>query len=109
MESAENDVPNRNLNAMESAEIDVPNRNLNAAELELVKLDGSSGQSESDIRFERAISVENSVSMTTLILSSTIAAGVQFGWALQLSLLTPYIQENEFMFQRYLSKGAVGR
>lgn len=31
-------------------------------------------------------------SMVTLVLSCTIAAGVQFGWALQLSLLTPYIQ-----------------
>jgi solute carrier family 45 protein 1/2/4 len=28
----------------------------------------------------------------TLVLSCTVAAGVQFGWALQLSLLTPYIQ-----------------
>lgn len=31
-------------------------------------------------------------SLVTLILSCTVAAGVQFGWALQLSLLTPYIQ-----------------
>ncbi|XP_044492922.1 sucrose transport protein SUC3-like [Mangifera indica] len=31
-------------------------------------------------------------SLFTLILSCTVAAGVQFGWALQLSLLTPYIQ-----------------
>ncbi|XP_030961434.1 sucrose transport protein SUC3 isoform X2 [Quercus lobata] len=31
-------------------------------------------------------------SLATLVLSCTIAAGVQFGWALQLSLLTPYIQ-----------------
>ncbi|KAE8682967.1 Sucrose transport protein SUT4 [Hibiscus syriacus] len=31
-------------------------------------------------------------SLVTLVLSCTIAAGVQFGWALQLSLLTPYIQ-----------------
>ncbi|KAI3516414.1 hypothetical protein L1887_15329 [Cichorium endivia] len=31
-------------------------------------------------------------SLITLILSCTVAAGVQFGWALQLSLLTPYIQ-----------------
>ncbi|KAI7993832.1 Sucrose transport protein SUC3 [Camellia lanceoleosa] len=30
--------------------------------------------------------------LATLILSCTVAAGVQFGWALQLSLLTPYIQ-----------------
>eukprot|EP00250_Pteridium_aquilinum_P007529 c17221_g2_i1 orf=1-1149(-) len=33
-----------------------------------------------------------SSSLLTLTLSSTVAAGVQFGWALQLSLLTPYIQ-----------------
>ncbi|TYI51641.1 hypothetical protein E1A91_D12G190500v1 [Gossypium mustelinum] len=31
-------------------------------------------------------------SLMTLVLSCMIAAGVQFGWALQLSLLTPYIQ-----------------
>ncbi|XP_068326157.1 sucrose transport protein SUC3-like isoform X1 [Pyrus communis] len=30
--------------------------------------------------------------LLTLVLSCTVAAGVQFGWALQLSLLTPYIQ-----------------
>lgn len=32
------------------------------------------------------------ISLVTLVLSCTVAAGVQFGWALQLSLLTPYIQ-----------------
>lgn len=32
------------------------------------------------------------LSMCRLALSSMVAAGVQFGWALQLSLLTPYIQ-----------------
>ncbi|KAL5553885.1 hypothetical protein UlMin_041286 [Ulmus minor] len=31
-------------------------------------------------------------SLVNLVLSCTVAAGVQFGWALQLSLLTPYIQ-----------------
>ncbi|KAL3511150.1 hypothetical protein ACH5RR_030551 [Cinchona calisaya] len=35
---------------------------------------------------------EKHCSLLTLILSCTVAAGVQFGWALQLSLLTPYIQ-----------------
>lgn len=35
---------------------------------------------------------EKHASLWTLILSCTVAAGVQFGWALQLSLLTPYIQ-----------------
>ncbi|CAI0627783.1 unnamed protein product [Linum tenue] len=34
-------------------------------------------------------------SLVTLVLSCTVAAGVQFGWALQLSLLTPYIQASE--------------
>jgi len=29
---------------------------------------------------------------TKLVLACMVAAGVQFGWALQLSLLTPYIQ-----------------
>lgn len=35
-------------------------------------------------------------SLVILILSCTVAAGVQFGWALQLSLLTPYIQVRFF-------------
>jgi len=35
---------------------------------------------------------EKHINLMTLILSCTVAAGVQFGWALQLSLLTPYIQ-----------------
>ncbi|XP_065861445.1 sucrose transport protein SUC3 [Euphorbia lathyris] len=34
----------------------------------------------------------NHFSFVALVLSCTVAAGVQFGWALQLSLLTPYIQ-----------------
>ncbi|RDX92622.1 Sucrose transport protein SUC3, partial [Mucuna pruriens] len=35
---------------------------------------------------------KNNASLLILVLSCTVAAGVQFGWALQLSLLTPYIQ-----------------
>lgn len=35
---------------------------------------------------------KNQCSLLTLTLSCMIAGGVQFGWALQLSLLTPYIQ-----------------
>lgn len=34
-------------------------------------------------------------SMKTLVLSCMVGAGVQFGWALQLSLLTPYIQASD--------------
>ncbi|KAL8196484.1 hypothetical protein R6Q57_024779 [Mikania cordata] len=37
-------------------------------------------------------SLAKNCSLITLVLSCTVAAGVQFGWALQLSLLTPYIQ-----------------
>ncbi|KAH7307507.1 hypothetical protein KP509_22G062900 [Ceratopteris richardii] len=33
------------------------------------------------------------VPLKSLALISSVAAGVQFGWALQLSLLTPYVQE----------------
>ncbi|XVE91456.1 hypothetical protein REPUB_Repub01dG0011400 [Reevesia pubescens] len=36
--------------------------------------------------------ISKDCSLMTLVLSCTIAGGVQFGWALQLSLLTPYIQ-----------------
>lgn len=36
--------------------------------------------------------VTSGSSYKTLVLACMIAAGVQFGWALQLSLLTPYIQ-----------------
>eukprot|EP00249_Psilotum_nudum_P012541 c23844_g1_i2 orf=1144-2028(-) len=41
---------------------------------------------------ESSVSVGGVVPLRTLALSSMVAAGVQFGWALQLSLLTPYIQ-----------------
>ena len=40
-------------------------------------------------------------SLATLVLSCTIAAGVQFGWALQLSLLTPYIQVHSLSLSLY--------
>ena len=38
-------------------------------------------------------SPENSSSIAKITLVASIAAGVQFGWALQLSLLTPYVQQ----------------
>lgn len=37
-------------------------------------------------------------SLRMLILSCTVAAGVQFGWALQLSLLTPYVQVSSDLY-----------
>ncbi|CAK9865111.1 unnamed protein product [Sphagnum jensenii] len=36
---------------------------------------------------------KNRVPISALIQVASVAAGVQFGWALQLSLLTPYVQE----------------
>ncbi|XP_050365261.1 sucrose transport protein-like [Argentina anserina] len=36
---------------------------------------------------------EPSSSISKIVLVASIAAGVQFGWALQLSLLTPYVQQ----------------
>ncbi|BBN05164.1 solute carrier family 45, member 1/2/4 [Marchantia polymorpha subsp. ruderalis] len=38
------------------------------------------------------VDLQPKLPLITLALSSMIAAGIQFGWALQLSLLTPYIQ-----------------
>ncbi|CAI9297133.1 unnamed protein product [Lactuca saligna] len=94
---------------MDSVSIRVPYKNLkhNAdAEVEMMSF-----QEEADPRIEsdnsnrfsngngsnhsssspQGLPTEN-CSLITLILSCTVAAGVQFGWALQLSLLTPYIQ-----------------
>ncbi|KAL6216118.1 hypothetical protein ACLB2K_009345 [Fragaria x ananassa] len=42
---------------------------------------------------EAANSPEKSSSISKITLVASIAAGVQFGWALQLSLLTPYVQQ----------------
>ncbi|KAJ8569920.1 hypothetical protein K7X08_006497 [Anisodus acutangulus] len=71
-------------------------------EVELVNVDDESGFTHLEIRSDDSSSsprVSNPQqhppirnSLLTLILSCTVAAGVQFGWALQLSLLTPYIQ-----------------
>ncbi|KAG0453053.1 hypothetical protein HPP92_025422 [Vanilla planifolia] len=95
----------------DAVSIRVPYRHLNEAELELVSLDGdihdgeeggaktrfpvsgSSPSSSSDFESSTPLPQGNrGSSLKTLILGSMVGAGVQFGWALQLSLLTPYIQ-----------------
>lgn len=86
----------------ESVSISVPYRNLREdVELEMVtrhQLEpGSSSFSSSSSPSNHpesadGESVSKNCSLVTLVLSCTVAAGVQFGWALQLSLLTPYIQ-----------------
>ncbi|WOH16451.1 hypothetical protein DCAR_0936004 [Daucus carota subsp. sativus] len=96
---------------MDSTSIRVPYKHLKQAEVEMnrfdesvdrrgrldhVNLNGAAANAESA---ENASSSQQQqqqrsegISMVTLVLSCTVAAGVQFGWALQLSLLTPYIQ-----------------
>ncbi|KAF5730737.1 sucrose transport protein SUC3 isoform X1 [Tripterygium wilfordii] len=95
----------------DSVSIRVPYRNLKKdVEVEMVGVDEpahrvelnspSSSPSSSSYRVGGGASDSSSpipirskpCSMMTLILSCMVAAGVQFGWALQLSLLTPYIQ-----------------
>ncbi|KAH6809483.1 sucrose transporter 2 [Perilla frutescens var. frutescens] len=90
---------------MDAVSIRVPYKNLKQ-EVELVGADdwehrqihisssppGSSGAGESPQDTHQHDPPQNNCSLLTLILSCTVAAGVQFGWALQLSLLTPYVQ-----------------
>ncbi|KAJ0963969.1 hypothetical protein J5N97_029091 [Dioscorea zingiberensis] len=101
---------------MDTVSIRVPYRNLNAAELEMAHLNGDPSGEIDDLGSRPSGGLPASFpshspsspdaynssdatpraqprsSMVTLILSCMVAAGVQFGWALQLSLLTPYIQ-----------------
>lgn len=95
----------------DSVSIRVPYTNLKDTEVEMMGLDeahhridlNSSAPSPSsssprvsngngDLPQPQSLPVPNQNTLMTLILSCTVAAGVQFGWALQLSLLTPYIQ-----------------
>ncbi|XP_042504377.1 sucrose transport protein SUC3 isoform X1 [Macadamia integrifolia] len=85
-----------------SVSISVPYRNLRQAEVELIASNEAhhpidlNSRSSNDISNQSGSSLPasapNSSGWKTLILGSMVAAGVQFGWALQLSLLTPYIQ-----------------
>lgn len=97
----------------DSVSIRVPYKNLRNAELELVGVDEAHHPIDLDSPSSRpsdngapngsapaaaaAAPPSRNISLTTLILSCTVAAGVQFGWALQLSLLTPYIQVPVFL------------
>lgn len=95
---------------MDSVSIRVPYKNLRQAEVELVGVDephpidhnlkGSNGIPNGSLSPSRVPISSNYCSLKTLILSCMVAAGVQFGWALQLSLLTPYIQV--LLFSRHI-------
>ncbi|KAI3467373.1 hypothetical protein Pfo_024036 [Paulownia fortunei] len=93
---------------MDAVSIRVPYKNLKQ-EVELVAADDSEQRGSLQIHNSSSLpglsgggdpppdsdqhqAPPNHCSLLTLILSCTVAAGVQFGWALQLSLLTPYIQ-----------------
>ncbi|GAU48883.1 hypothetical protein TSUD_369860 [Trifolium subterraneum] len=79
-----------------SVSIHVPYKNLrtdsSAPEVELVGVDETRDRIDLNSPSSDQFPKKNNVSLTHLVLSCTVAAGVQFGWALQLSLLTPYIQ-----------------
>ncbi|XP_073300371.1 sucrose transport protein SUC3-like [Primulina huaijiensis] len=89
---------------MDAVSIRVPYKNLEQ-EVELAGFDGGEQRRRSQIHAsslsdggdlppdsDQRHPLQKHCSLLTLILSCTVAAGVQFGWALQLSLLTPYIQ-----------------
>nr|AAX49396.1 sucrose transporter 2 [Eucommia ulmoides] len=92
---------------MDAVTIRVPYRNLKQ-EVELVGIEeqpprrvqidqSSSGNSNGNVSNHSPNSSPSDLApkqntLFSLILCCTVAAGVQFGWALQLSLLTPYIQ-----------------
>lgn len=100
---------------MDSTSIRVPYKNLQQAEVEMNRLDSMNRSDETSNHRLNSNGVDsnassqpaqqnssNRMSMITLVLSCTVAAGVQFGWALQLSLLTPYIQVT-FSYFRFVS------
>jgi len=82
----------------DSMSIRFPYKNLHddssAPELELVDVDHRDHgiHAKSPPSTHSSSPPSNKASLVNLVLSCTVAAGVQFGWALQLSLLTPYIQ-----------------
>nr|ALS46593.1 SUT2-h1 [Saccharum spontaneum] len=76
--------------------IRVPYRHLRDAEMELVSLNGGAPGGDAGPTPKDADPsgprTRGATDRTKLVLACMVAAGVQFGWALQLSLLTPYIQ-----------------
>ncbi|KAG8073002.1 hypothetical protein GUJ93_ZPchr0006g43710 [Zizania palustris] len=79
--------------------IRLPYRHLRDAEMELVTLNGSpraaapkEPHGPQQLGTPGARSGSSSTTTRKLVLACMVAAGVQYGWALQLSLLTPYIQ-----------------
>jgi solute carrier family 45 protein 1/2/4 len=89
-----------------SVSIHVPYKNLrndsSAPEVELVGVDEPRQRIDLNSPRSDQLPTKKNVSLTHLVLSCTVAAGVQFGWALQLSLLTPYIQVQTRLADLYI-------
>ncbi|GLJ50677.1 hypothetical protein SUGI_1079630 [Cryptomeria japonica] len=87
---------------MSSKEFCVPYQHLE----QQIELSAFSTSLESNSRTENGktarseSNAKNIFSLRVLILATMIGAGVQFGWALQLSLLTPYIQNSNIYLLR---------
>ncbi|XP_037409247.1 sucrose transport protein SUT4-like [Triticum dicoccoides] len=62
------------------------------AEMELVRLNSTSSGGDADRPKEEQGSGRKGAPKYRVVLVCMVAAGVQFGWVMQLSLLTPYIQ-----------------
>ena len=78
----------RNLKETEIEMVSVQELDINAE----INADVSRKSNALPLSFPEA----KATSLKTLILACMVAAGVQFGWALQLSLLTPYVQVRFF-------------
>ncbi|KAK7317537.1 hypothetical protein RJT34_01864 [Clitoria ternatea] len=80
----------------DTVSIRVPYKNLrdvsSAPEVELVDVDHGGRRIDTNSTPSDHPPSPRNASLLNLVLSCTVAAGVQFGWALQLSLLTPYVQ-----------------
>lgn len=103
MESAPIKVPYKNLKKdVEVEMVGFPEQEQHYHRIHLGSSSSSSPNSIDDPGFSPPIPARSksnkNVSLIVLILSCTVAAGVQFGWALQLSLLTPYIQACFFIY-----------
>jgi hypothetical protein len=85
------DLPPAAMDSGGATAIRLPYRHLRDAEVELVNLNGTSPHAPNKDQPPQQVPARR-ISTTRLVLACTVAAGVQFGWALQLSLLTPYIQ-----------------
>ncbi|OIV93742.1 hypothetical protein TanjilG_16593 [Lupinus angustifolius] len=86
-------VPYQNINKeVELVDIDEPRHRIDLNSPSYSSSSSSPPYATSTSTTTTTTTKKKDISLVNLVLSCTVAAGVQFGWALQLSLLTPYIQ-----------------